>query len=134
MVYDMAWRGLAWYMIWPIGRGMAYSMAWRDMPWYMISPGGHGMVYGMTWRGMAWYIVWPCGDGIVYDNACRGMAWYVEMLINVNFMCYGIALGYGPVHMWRSRCQLAANSHIQDPFTSRGTVTCMLLFTLGRDS
>ena len=24
----------------------------------------------------------------------------------VNFMFYGIALGYGPVHMWRSRCQL----------------------------
>ena len=24
----------------------------------------------------------------------------------VNFMFYGIALGYGPVHKWRSRCQL----------------------------
>ena len=24
-----------------------------------------------------------------------------------NFRYYGTALGYGPVHMWRSRCQLA---------------------------
>ena len=23
----------------------------------------------------------------------------------VNFMFYGITLDYGPVHMWRSRCQ-----------------------------
>ena len=48
----------------------------------------------------------------------------------VNF----IALGYGPFHMWRSRCQLEVL------FTRRGTVTCMfrshvqLLFTLCSDS
>ena len=24
----------------------------------------------------------------------------------VNFMFYGIALDYDPVHMWRSRCEL----------------------------
>ena len=24
----------------------------------------------------------------------------------VNFMFYGIALGYGHVHMWRGRCQM----------------------------
>ena len=102
---------------------MAYDMAWRNMAWYMISPGGHNMVYGMAWSGVTWYIVWPGGHGMVYRTAY------------VNFMFYSIALGYGPVHMWRSRC-----SYVQDPFTSRLVVTCMfrshaqLLFTLGRDS
>ena len=59
----------------------------------------------------------------------------------VNFICmfYSIALGYGPVHMWRSLCQLEVLFTVQGPFTSRSTVTCMfrshvqLLFT-GRDS
>ena len=41
----------------------------------------------------------------------------------MNFLFYGIALGYGPVHMWRSQCQLEVlYAHVQ------------LLFTLGSDS
>ena len=59
----------------------------------------HGILYGLA--GMAWYMIWP---GEVCGNAY------------VNFMFYGIALGYGLVHMWRS-C-----SHVQ------------LLITLGSDS
>ena len=35
---------------------------------------------------------------------------------------------------WRSRYQLEVCSHVQDPFTSRGIITCMLLFTLGSDT
>ena len=105
-------------------------MAWRDMAQYMISPGRHDMVYGM---------VWPGGHGIVYDKAWRGMAWYVEMLMRIScFMALPWAMvpftcGEADVS-WRS-C-----SHVQDPFTSRVTVTCMfrshvqLLFTLGSDS
>ena len=30
----------------------------------------------------------------------------LSFLLYVNFMFYDIALGSGPVHMWRSRCQL----------------------------
>ena len=53
--------------------------------------------------------------------------------VYVNFMFYGVALGYGPVHMLRSRCQLEVL------FISRETVTCMcrshvqLLLILGGD-
>ena len=46
------------YMVWPGSYGMVYVMAWRGMAWYMVSlvgmtwekvwPGGHGIVYGMA--------------------------------------------------------------------------------------
>ena len=55
--------------------------------------GGHDMVYGMAWRVMAWYIVWPGRHGMVYDKVWHGMC---------KCLCEFIALGYGPVHMWRS--------------------------------
>ena len=60
-------------------------------------------------------------------------------ILNVNFMFYGIALGYGPVHMWRNRCQFEVLSTRTGP-VRRGTVTCIfcshlqLLFTLGRET
>ena len=43
---------------------------------------------------------------MAYDKV--SLARYVMVCGNayVNFMFYGIALGYGPVHIWRSRCQL----------------------------
>ena len=112
--HGIAWRGMGWYMVWPGGMAciwyglagiawyMVWPMAWRDMALYMKSPGGHGiMVYGMAWRGMAWYIVWLGGHGMVYDKTWRG----VRKLL-YEFHGLGIVLGCGPVHMWRSRCQL----------------------------
>ena len=64
------------------------------------------MVYGMAWRGY----------GMMYSMAWgHGMAWYVEILICFSSF-YDIALGYGPVHMWRSRCQLKVL------FTSTGPI------------
>ena len=138
MVYGMSWRGLAWYMIWPAGHGIWYGLVRYGMV-YDISPGGHGMVYGMAWRCMAWHIVWPGGHDMVYDKAWRGMAWYLEMLMWIS--CF-MALPWAIVPFtcgetdvsWRS-C-----SHVQNPLTSRGSVTCIfrsyvqLLFTLGSDS
>ena len=106
---------------------------------YMISPGRHSMVYGMAWRGIAWYIVWPGGHGMVYNKAWRGMAWYVGMLMwNSCFM----ALPWAMIPFTCREADVSWRSclHVQDPFTSRGTVTCMfrshvqLLFTLGSDS
>ena len=163
-VYGMAWR--AYHGIWHIicsclvGNGMVYGMACRA--WHSISYGqarygtvygmarGHGMVwpgdvshgiwYGLqgmawhmviAWRGIASYIVWPSGHGMVYDNAWRGM-WKCLCEFHVLWHCLGL-WSHSNVS-WRS------NSHIQDTFTSRWTVTCMfrphvqLLFTLGRDS
>ena len=139
MVCGMAWRGLAWYMVWPAGHGTAYGMAWRDMAWYMMSSGGHGMVYGMAWKGMAWYIVWPGGHGMVYNNAWRGIAWYMGLLMLIS--CF-MALHWAVVPFIRRVADVSwrSCSQVQDPFTSRGTVTCMfrshvqLLFTLGIDS
>ena len=43
IVYCMAWRGMARYMVWP----------WRGMAWYIVLPGGLGMVYDKVGRGMA---------------------------------------------------------------------------------
>ena len=51
--------GLARYgMVYDIsgGHGMVYDMAWRGMAWYIVWPGRHGMVYDKAWRGMAWYV------------------------------------------------------------------------------
>ena len=92
------------------------------MTWYMVWPGElwHGILYGLA--GMAWYMIRP---DEVWHSMCK-------------CLCEFIALGYGPVHMWRSRCQLEV--HVQDPFTSKVTITCMfrshvqLQFTLGSDS
>ena len=43
----------------------------------------------------------------------------------VNFMFYVIALGYGPFTCGEADVRLRSCLHVQDPFTSRGTVTCM---------
>ena len=43
-------------MISPGGHDMVYGMAWRVMAWYIVWPGGHGMVYDKAWRGIAWYV------------------------------------------------------------------------------
>ena len=45
---------------------------------------------------------------MVYDKVWQGLARYGMICGNayVNFTFYGIALGNGPIHMWRSRCQL----------------------------
>ena len=86
----------------------------------------HGI--GSSLVGTAWYMI------------RSGEVWHDMWNAYVNFMFYGIALGYGPVHMWRSRVSWRSCSHVQDPFTNRGTVTCMylsrvqLLFTLGSES
>ena len=54
--------------------------------------------------------------------------------VNLHVLWHYLGLWSHSDVSWRS------SSHIQDPFTSRGTVTCMfrshvqLLFTLGRDS
>ena len=88
---------------------MVYDIAWQA-----------GMVYGMARSGMAWYIVWPSGHGMVYDKAWRGM---VCGNAYVNFMFYGIVLGYGhvekpmsvggPVHtyMYMTRSQVEGPLH-----------------------
>ena len=83
-------------------------------------------------------MVWPCGHGMVYGMACRGWhgIWYG---LARYCMVYDIAGGHDMVYgeadvSWRS-C-----SHIQDPFTSKVTITYIfrshvqLLFTLGSDS
>ena len=79
MVYDIAG-----------GHDMVYGIAWRVMAWYMVLPGElwHGILYGLA--GMAWYMI---RSGEVWHGMCK-------------CLCEFIALGYGPVHMWRSRCQL----------------------------
>ena len=90
----------------------------------MVRPGElwHGILYDLA--GMAWYMIWP---GEVWHGLCK-------------CLCECIALGYGPVHIWRRRCQLRFCSHVKDPFTNRVTVTRMFrshlqfLFTLGSDS
>ena len=75
---------------------------------------------------------------MVYDKVWQGMAWYVKSA-SVNFFFYGIALGYAPVTCGEADVKWSC-SHIQDPFTSRGTIACMfrshvqLLFTLGCES
>ena len=125
---------------------------------YMYGPGevchslcyclvGHGMVYDMAWQGLAWYI-WPAGPGEVWQYILYGladMAWYMIMsgevwhdmwkcLCKFHVLWHSLGLRSHSDVSWRS------NAHIQDLFTSRGTVTCMflshiqLLFTLGRDS
>ena len=43
-------------MISPGGHDMVYGMAWKVMAFYIVWPGGHGMVYDKAWRGMAWYV------------------------------------------------------------------------------
>ena len=35
MVYGMALRGMAWYIVWSDGHGMVYDEAWRGMAWYV---------------------------------------------------------------------------------------------------
>ena len=57
----------AWYMVWPVGHGMAYGMAWRawhgtvGIEWYMVRPGNHRI----------WYMVWPGGHGMLYGIVWR---------------------------------------------------------------
>ena len=60
---------------------MTWSMVWPGELWY-------GILYGLA--GMAWYMIRP---GEVWHGMCK-------------CLCEFIALGYGPVLMWRSRCQL----------------------------
>ena len=38
------------------GHDMVYGMARRVTAWYILWPGRHGMVYDKAWRGMAWYV------------------------------------------------------------------------------
>ena len=133
IAYVIVWWGMAWYMVWPVGYDTVYRKAWRGMARCMVWPCGHGMVYGRAWWSLAWYMIWHgiwyglARYGMIYDIAWR--AWYcMEMYGMVwpgghgmirpgevwhgiwkclcEFHVYGIALGYGPVHMWRSRCQL----------------------------
>ena len=106
---------------------MVYDIAW--WAW-------HGMCYGME----SWH-------GVLYDLA--GMAWYTKRSGEVwmvcgnaymNFMFYGIALDTSPFTCGEADVSWRSCSQLQDPFTSRGTVTCMfrlhaqLLFTLGSES
>ena len=78
----------------------------------MILPGGHGIWYALARYGMV------CGNDYV------------------NFMSWAMV----PCTYREADVRLRSCSHVQDPFTSRGTVTCMfhshvqLLFTLGSDS
>ena len=77
-------------------------MVWPGEVW----PDIH-VVYDLT--GMAWYIIWS------------GEVWHgMWKCVYVNFMFYGISLGYSPVHMWRSRCQLESCSHVQDRLQVEG--------------
>ena len=64
MVSDMAWQGLAWYLIWPAGHCMVCGMALRDMEWYMISPGGHGIVYGVLFEHGFYLTILETGLGL----------------------------------------------------------------------
>ena len=45
MVYDIPGR-----------HDMVYGMAWRVIAWYIVWPGRHGMVYDKAWQVMAWYV------------------------------------------------------------------------------
>ena len=163
-----AWHGtryglkdMAGYMVWPGGHDMVYCMAWQTwhciwyalagMARYMVCPGRvlrgiwYDMIYGMAWRAwhgicyglvgiwyslvdMACYMVWSSGHDMVYGMAWRVIPW---LMVWPSRKWHGIRYGLGS---WRS-C-----SHVQDPFTSRWTVTTMLhsheqlLFTLGSDS
>ena len=94
------------------------------MTWYMVSPGElwHSILYGLA--GMAWNMISLARYGMVCANAyVNSLPWAL-----VPFTC-----GEANVS-WRS-C-----SQVQDPFTSKVTITCMfrshvhLLFTLGSDS
>ena len=93
-------------------------------------------------------MVWPVDvwHGISHDladMACYMItpdeAWYVEMLMWIS--CF-ITLPWAMVPFTCGEADVSWRSclHVQDPFTSRVTVTCMfrshvqLLFTLGSDS
>ena len=103
-------------MVWLCGHGMVYGRAWRSLAWYMIWHGiwygmaRYGMIYDIAWRAWhgIWYcmemfgMVWPGGHGMIRP----GEVWHGIWKCLCEFHVYGIALGYGPVHMWRSRCQL----------------------------
>ena len=40
---------MALYMVWyGIVYGMVYVLAWRGVAWYMLLSGGDGIVYGMA--------------------------------------------------------------------------------------
>ena len=105
--------------------GMVNDMAcWHGMAWHMVWPGEvwHYILYGLA--DMAWYIITP-------GEVWHGM-WKCLCEFHVLWHCFGL---------WsRADVSWRSNSLIQDPFTSRGTVTCMfrshvqLLFTLGRGS
>ena len=43
-------------MISPGGHDMVCGMAWKVMAFYIVWPGGQDMVYDKDWRGMAWYV------------------------------------------------------------------------------
>ena len=58
-------------MVRPGSHDMAYVIAWRGMAWYMVWPGGHDMGKGMAWRNM----VLP-GNGIWYSLAGWLGIWY----------------------------------------------------------
>ena len=96
IVYRMAWRGMARYMVWRV-LGMLYGMAWRGLAWYRIWPGGHGMVYDKVWRGMAW-----CGL-----CECHAL-WHCLGLCSRSHVEKSMSVG-GPVHTYR------ANSQIEGP-------------------
>ena len=111
--------GMAWYMLWPgrawrgiwyyLGRhGIVYGMAW--WAWYGICYGLTGIWYGLA--DMAWYMVLAGGHDIVYCMAWRVMVW---LMVWPGGQWHG--LWYGLAN-WKS-C-----SHVQDQFTSRGTVAC----------
>ena len=90
--------------------------------------------------GMAWYMVWP---GEVWHDILYGladMAWYMirpGKVCGNDYVFYGIVLAMVPFICGEANVSWRSCSHVQDPFISRGTVTCMfrshvkLLFTLG---
>ena len=47
-------------MILPGGHGMVYGMAWRCTARYIVWPGRHGMVYDNAWYGMEceFHVLW----------------------------------------------------------------------------
>ena len=137
---------MAWYMVWPVGHGIVYRMTGEVR---------HGIWYSLV--GMAWYSIWPgeVWHGIWYG--LLGEVWHYILYGLADIAWYMITPGEVWNGMWKCLCEFhvlwhclglwsrsdvswRSSSHIQDPFTSRGTVTCMfrshvhLLFTLGRDS
>ena len=136
MAWYMVWPGEFWHGIWYCLSGIACHMVWPGEIW-------HGIWYRLA--GMAWYMVWPgeVWHGILYGLA--DMSWYMirpgEVCGNdyVNFMFYGIVLGYGSVHTWRSRCQLEVHtyrihSQVEGPLQSMFRSHVQLLFILGSGS